>query len=485
MLPDTLEVDCLLTRAALLWPDKTAISWSSGDGGLHSTTFLELKEVVERMSHALAGLSDGLRVACLLTNSLPSLVTVLALQAIGKVPVMLNLRLRAEDWEEQCELVGTDLLVHSKALESPNFMRSICVEDLAVASADMGMIEVPRSLDRDALILFTSGSRGAPKAARLRYSNLVASAYQSNLNTLLAEGNSWLLSLPIYHAGGLSILFRCLLAGAEVQLMEGFDREQIVLESRSRRTTHLSLVPTMLEEVLEAREASPFGPDLRALLLGGAASSKKLMEKIRRFDIPVLTSYGMTETASHVTCTSLSDSPDKLVSAGRTLALSKVRVLDERGKELGKNELGRIAVKGACVFAGYIGANEVEEEFLTNDSGYFDESGFLHIQGRIDDIISSGGEKFALAEIEEAALACPGVIRACALKQLNERWGERPVLFVEGRLEPELLLRHLREILPRFKVPDRIVILREIPLTALGKVDHPKLRELLEKEMIS
>lgn len=471
---DTPIFDCLLKRASSLWPGGRAISRGAEGDVL---TFRELDEAVLTASSRLErDLCVGDRVACLLDNSISSLITILALQRIGCVPALLNLRLSEKDWQEQYLHINARMAICSHPLQLPleKWLRTEELEG-AGASAERGL-----KREREALILFTSGSRGAPKAARLTYQNLLSSAYQSNMNTGLSPGDRWLLSLPIYHAGGLCILYRCLLAGAELQLMEGFDREEIVKQSVKRRTTHLSLVPTMLQEILNGVDRNPFSVDLRVLLLGGAASSKRLIETIHRYRIPALTSYGMTETASHVTCTSLQDPPEKIGTSGRILPLSRLKILDERGEEQPRNVRGRIAVGGDSLFAGYIGQNEVKDLFLTNDYGYLDEEGFLHVEGRIDDIISSGGEKFSASEIEEVALSSQGVKRACVVKRADRRWGERPVLFVEGEICLNQLREHLARELPRHKVPDLIKVLPEIPLTSIGKVDLPALRLLLE-----
>ena len=301
--------------------------------------------------------------------------------------------------------------------------------------------------NRPATIVFTSGSTGRPKAVLHTFGNHYYSALGSNANIALSAGDRWLLSLPLYHVGGLSINFRCLLAGAAVSLPEpeaALDRSIVEPD-----ITHVSLVATQLRRLLQKKNQRTSG--LKAVLLGGGPVPRDLLEEAIVRGIPVHTSYGLTEMASQVTSTRPGAAPEELRTSGRTLAHRAVSVA----------ESGEILVRGETLFAGYVEGNGVERPldaegwFHTGDLGGFDENGNLHVKGRRDNLFISGGENVQPEEIEAALERVEGVERAIVVPVPDREFGERPAAFVQtiGELAPQDLAEKLGETLPRFKIP--------------------------------
>jgi o-succinylbenzoate---CoA ligase len=251
--------------------------------------------------------------------------------------------------------------------------------------------------------------------------------------------------LPLYHVGGLSILFRCMLAGATVALPRpGATLGESIT---GLDATHVSLVSTQLLRLL--REGDDLG-GLEAVLMGGGPVSTHLVDEAVARGLPMHTSYGLTEMASQVTTTPPGASLEELLTAGRVLPSRKVSVSEE----------GEILVRGETLFAGYVEGDELDRPqdadgwFHTRDLGDLDENGYLRIRGRMDNLFISGGENVQPEEIEEALCRLEGIDDAVVVPVPDEEFGARPVAFARmdhGGLED--LARRLEPVLPRFKIP--------------------------------
>jgi O-succinylbenzoic acid--CoA ligase len=201
------------------------------------------------------------------------------------------------------------------------------------------------------------------------------------------------------------------------------------------------------------------------VLLGGAAAPAALLDAARAAGIPVVTTYGMTETCGGC------------VYDGIPLDGVRVKIDD-----------GRIWIGGPVLFSGYRGESRYDGWFRTGDLGYLDASGRLTVRGRADDLINTGGYKVVPAEVAEALRDCPGVRDAVVLGQPDPEWGER-VIAVVVPADPanpptlELLRLHVRERLPRYAAPSRVVVVDAVPLLPSGKHDIARLsREVLRRE---
>ena len=329
-------------------------------------------------------------------------------------------------------------------------------------------------------LMLTSGSTGAPKVIALSRRAVMASAAASQSNLGLDEAERWLLCLPLCHVGGLSIVVRMLAARRTVVL---FSPGPAGLLARMRdlarcieeqKVTLVSLVPTLLERLLQVGFSPP--PTLRAVLLGGAGCSSDLAGRAQRAGVPLLTSYGLTESASQIVARRYAERHAPLpersgcVSSGHPLAGVELRIVG-----------GRVAVKTAALFSGYVGAATAPLEdgwFLTSDRGVLGPEGELYVLGRTDLFIVTGGEKVDPEEVERALRALPEVREACLYGVPCVEFGQRVVAVVVPTagtppFELEHLMPRLRPRLARFKLPRTLVIADELPVTASGKLDRP------------
>lgn len=309
--------------------------------------------------------------------------------------------------------------------------------------------------------LLTSGTTGVSQPIALTTSQIVMSAFGSTIRLGHSLEDRWLACLPLNHVGGYSIVLRAALGATSVVLHPRFVATRVAKALDSGDITMVSLVPTMLERVLEVRGDAPFPEALRAILVGGAGVSPELMERCRVARAPVALTWGMTETASQITTRFPGDLS---ADGGSGPPLPFVRVTRE--------EPGTLTVYGPT-------ARGVHR---TRDMGFIDAENRVHITGRRDDTIVSGGENIAPSEVENVLRSHPGIRDAVVVGVPNIRWGERPIALVvaaNGKpVEDEVLREWCREKLAKFKVPERFIWVEDIPLGPLGKRPRARAREL-------
>ena len=399
----------------------------------------------------LEGLEPGSRVALHLPKDERYVALVLALIRAGHVACPVSDRLPPRG---VTQLLGKAAC--SALISEDEQLLQTAGADLHELRPEALLEEGPRSasdcsepayipLERPATIIFTSGSTSTPKAALHTFGNHYHSALGSNANITLRPGDRWLHSLPLYHVGGLSILFRCLLTGATVALPSPGTSpgESIAIVG----ATHVSLVSTQLSRLL--RESADIG-GLQAVLMGGGSVPPSLVDEALARGLPLHTSYGLTEMASQVTTTPPGALPEQLHTAGRPLPKREVSI----------SESGEILVRGETLFAGYVEGEQLDRPldaegwFHTGDLGELDESGYLRVGGRMDNLFISGGENVQPEEIEEALCRLEEIDEAVVVPVPDEEFGARPVAFVRiNDGVPRDFARELESVLPRFKIP--------------------------------
>jgi O-succinylbenzoic acid--CoA ligase len=324
-----------------------------------------------------------------------------------------------------------------------------------------------------AAILYTSGTTGSARGAVLTRSALIASAQASGANLGWHDDDCWLLAMPLARIGGLSIVTRCLAARRAVALVPAFDAAQLPQWLVQFRVTLLSLVPTMLTQVLDSHPGWRPPPHLRVVLVGGAAASPKLLERAAERGIPIVITYGCTETCSQVVATPYARRFEPAAcGAGQVLRGVQLRI-----------DGNRILVRGPMRMAGYLGQPPLETDawFDTGDLGDLDADGFLHLQSRRADLIVSGGENVYPAEVERVLEACPGIRAAAVFGLADDTWGEIvAAALVTGPQPPadDVLLDHVAARLAPYKRPRQIGMVSSLPLTPAGKLDRTALAQL-------
>jgi o-succinylbenzoate---CoA ligase len=317
--------------------------------------------------------------------------------------------------------------------------------------------------DAVAAVVTTTGSTGAPKAVLLPAASLRASVDATY--TRLGPPGPWLLALPAHHVAGLQVLLRSARAGtpaAVMDLRDGFRPEGFAASAADAGAAYTSLVPTQLVRLLDAGGAALDAlRSFTAVLLGGAAADPVLLVRARTAGVPVVTTYGMSETCGGC------------VYEGRPL----------EGVTVTLEEDGRIRLGGATLAAGYRGAVSDAERaaftpdgFRTNDLGAWTPDGRLEVLGRADDVIVTGGEKVAPATVERALLAQDGVREACAVGLPDAEWGARVVAAVVGDgLDGDALRAAVAPMLGR-AAPRAVAVLDALPLRGIGKPDRAAVR---------
>jgi O-succinylbenzoic acid--CoA ligase len=293
-----------------------------------------------------------------------------------------------------------------------------------------------------ALVVATSGSTGTPKLAVLALDTMNAAAAASNKNIALTPGERWLLSLPLYHVSGLSVLFRCALAGATVAIPPA--GQDLATASTAYGATHVSVVALQLQRLL--REGIPAG--LKAVLLGGGPAPEALIRDALKAGVPLHTTYGLTEAGSQVTTTAPGADAAELLTSGSPLASVQVRIVDDE-----------IQIAGPNLFEGYWHDGATDRScfdgdwFPTGDLGRVDKAGRLHVIGRRDNMFVCGGENVQPETIEAALRAQPKVEEALVAPVADDEYGQRPVAFVRMEGNAEDLLARLRDALPAYLIP--------------------------------
>ena len=324
-----------------------------------------------------------------------------------------------------------------------------------------------------AVVLYTSGTTGRARGAVLTRPALLASAQASADNLGWQPDDCWLLAMPVARVGGLSIVTRCLAARRAVALAPAFDARRLPQWIERWRITQLSLVPTMLAMLLDAHPTWTPPTCLRVVLIGGAAASPALLARAAARRLPVVVTYGCTETCSQVVATPYAQRFDAAAcGAGRPLAGVQLRI-----------EAGRVLVKGPMRMAGYLGEPPLaaDDWFDTGDLGDIDTQGHLHLHGRRADLIVTGGDNVYPAEVEQVLETCPGVRAAAVFGVPDETWGQVvAAALVAGPQPPDddTLRAHLATRLAAHKRPRRIGFVAALPHTAAGKPDRLALAAL-------
>lgn len=320
--------------------------------------------------------------------------------------------------------------------------------------------------DDDAVVagLFTSGTTGVPKLVELTHGNFRAA---SEANALRLGGESaqrWLGLLPLFHVGGLAMMYRCAVYGATLVLESQFDVAS-ACAALDEGVTHVSLVPTMLERVLQHRGSRPFG-GVKAALIGGGPMTGQMLERARAVGLPVLQTYGLTEACSQVTTELLAEADG--TSAGVPLPGVQLRICEPDAQGVGEIEvLGPTVAKGLGPW------------LKTKDLGAIDARGRLTVMARRVDLILTGGENVYPAEVEAVLSAHPSIRDIAVVGRADAQWGQVPVaVVVAPEFDRAEVNAWARERLAAFKVPRAWIQVDGLPRNATGKIDRARVSML-------
>jgi O-succinylbenzoic acid--CoA ligase len=324
-----------------------------------------------------------------------------------------------------------------------------------------------------AAVIYTSGTTGQPRGVVLTRAGLLASARASAVNMGWQGDDCWLLTMSLARVGGFSIITRCLAARRCVALAPAFDARRLPQWLEQQRVTLVSLVPTMLAQCLDAHPHWMPPSRLRAIQLGGAAAPARLLHRAAQRHLPIVITYGCTETASQVVSTPYALRFEAAAhGAGLPLAGAQVRIAD-----------GRIEVRGPMLMAGYLGEPELDRQawFDTGDLGAIDARGCLHVNARRADLIISGGENVDPVEVERVLEGCAGVAAAGVFGMADDTWGQTVAAALVVDAPPPTdtaIVAHLVAQLAPYKRPRHVCFVRALPQSAAGKLDRQALASM-------
>ncbi len=338
------------------------------------------------------------------------------------------------------------------------------------------------------LLIRTSGTTGTPKVVELLWRNLIESARSSQERLGKRSDDLWLAPLPVHHIGGIAPLLRGLYNGTTTGF-EPYSPETIRKRLRNHPITIVSLVPTMLRDLIEAGLHGE-ETQLRTVLVGGAPAEAELVESALAHDVPIHTTYGMTETASQIATARPSELKETPETVGNPLENVKLEIDETAANTSDTKEIGEIVVEGPMVAKRYRHTDDQEQlnhpRFRTGDLGYRNEYNQLHVVGRQDRGILTGGELVHPRKIEKTLNALDRIEDSHVLGLPDDRLGKKIVSVLVPssgtRPDPESIYRTLQEKLLKHELPDELYIFETLPRTPSGTIDERGTRETLNEQ---
>ncbi|MDT7639745.1 MAG: fatty-acyl-CoA synthase [Pseudonocardiales bacterium] len=503
-------VGSLLAERAGQLPDTVALVATGHDGQPRRYSYAELYEQARRIAAGLLELAEpGEFVALWAPNLAEWPVIEYGAALAGVVLVALNPVLRPEELRYALQHSGAVVLLHADlsrdydlaavaaevAPECPALRHVISLSEperfTAPARAELPEVDQLSPV----MLQYTSGTTGTPKGVLLHHRALVNVAMLTMRAAELADGAVCLNPLPLFHTAScvVSTLGPLWLGGTMV-LINRFDPVTALAAIRAEQVSVLMSVPTVLGAVVEAARAdAEEPPKLGTVLVGASNVPGSMIETVEQlFEASVHNLFGQTELGPVLTLTRRSDTRADLVSTiGRPIAHTECRIVDPvTGETVPLGESGEICARGFQQLIEYYREPEATGRAVDADGwlhlgdlGTMDERGMVRLTGRLKDLIIRGGENIAPAEVENCLVTHPAVLEASVIGMPDERWGEVVVAVVRLRSPmPDAaaeLIEHARAGLAKFKVPSRVVVVDEFPMTPSGKVQKFRLRESL------
>ncbi len=375
-----------------------------------------------------------------------------------------------------------------------DFLRSTRDEAAPKLAGDWSM-----DAEEIAILLFTSGTTGTPKAAVLRHKHIVSYILSSVEFMGAAEEDALLVCVPPYHIAGIAQIASSVYSGRRIVQLPNFTAESWIETARREKVTNAMVVPTMLARIIEVLEGQRNAdlPDLRSISYGGGKMPQPVIETAMRLfpDTNFTNAYGLTETSSTVAVLTPEDHRDamasddpairkRITSVGQPYPTLELQIRNDDGGVCETGERGEIYVRGEQVSGEYLGKGSTlldDGFFPTRDGGYLDEGGYLFLEGRVDDIIVRGGENISPGEIEDVLLEHAAVADVAVVGIPDEQWGESVVAAVVLKSGKDASVAELqqwvKEHLRSSRTPERIDFKSELPYNETGKLLRRSVRQ--------
>ncbi|KAG8390317.1 hypothetical protein BUALT_Bualt01G0071000 [Buddleja alternifolia] len=500
----TVTLTDLLKQVAGIFPFRRSISVS----GKFDLTHARLRQLVEGAASQLlsAGVQPGDVVALTFPNTVEFVILFLAVIRVRATAAPLNAAYTCEEFEFYLLDSESKLLLTSKEgnepaqaaaskLKIPHLSATLPAADSEIVlsptqpeSANDSLSKLTNDPSDVALFLHTSGTTSQPKGVPLTQQNLYSSVHNIKSVYKITESDSTVIVLPLFHVHGLLAgLLSSLGAGASVVLPAAgrFSASSFWSDMNKCNATWYTAVPTIHQIILDRHLSSPepVYPKLRFIRSCSASLAPAMIARLEEeFGAPVLEAYAMTEATHLMTSNPLpGDGPHKPGSVGKPVG-QEVAILNENGEQQGPNANGEVCIRGPNVTKGYKNNSEANKSafqfgwFHTGDLGFLDSDGYLHLVGRIKELINRGGEKISPSEVDAVLLLHPDIAQAVAFGIPDDKYGEEincAVIPREGsNLDETEVSRFCKKNLAAFKVPKKVFITDSLPKTATGKIQR-------------
>ncbi len=471
-----------LKQQADVIPDLTAVISSE-----KTISFAELYKlsIGFAVQLKLYGIKENENVGILFNHGYEIFIAVNAIWFVGAIPVLLNPKDTQEEIDYKVVKAKINFLIHdefsnNRLIKAEGVTNILYLRNNLEESLHSTLFTLHSSffIRNPALILFTSGSSGKPKAVVHTFHSLYESVKATDSFSELSSKDIWLSSLPQYHIGGFMIFVRSLLSGAVCACPNSLKYEDVEYAMDKFKPTHISIVSTTLQKFL-TNNVTPY-KKLRIVFLGGGYLDTKLCEEAISKGWAIVKVYGSSETCSMVAALSVNDFLHYPDSAGKAIGNNKIMIKNTNSsKNLSTENSDEILVKSGSLFKEYFGDDELTKKKLvdgcyrTGDFGRIDEDGYLYIESRREDIVITGGENVSVMEVESIIKTNKKVKDAFVFGINDKAWGQRLcAAVVANELDSDEIKEYLKRKTAPYKIPKEYFFVKEIPKTELGKVNR-------------
>lgn len=476
-----------LVKRAKLDPDKIALILEHAD-----FTFGELNSTVQLFASKLftSGIRKNDPVALFTDNSFNGYVAILALQQLGARTIFLDTELPHDTLEYQVNDSKPKTILISNSVDHQEISqvtwdKTLMSEILSLDSSKTYWPITEFDDNQVASVFYTPSADRVDTGVMLTYGNYFYSAMGTALNIGINKQDIWVLAIPIFNVPGFSIMMRSLIYGISVYLINGFNTDQINKVLINERATIISLTPPLLRELLNALpQGKHYNEHFRCVFSGTGLVDNWTLLRCNMMNVPVLQSYGMTETTSNISALSFNDAEIKAGSCGQPYFTAQVRIT-----EINQDNIGCIEVKSPTVALGYLNKRELYQSrftedgfFKTGDVGYLDEDNFLYLKGRQADLIYSGDKIIYPEEIENIYRSFNGIKDICVVGIKNDQGKQVPIAYLTLHRHTFITSANLKEFgqhnLINYQVPTEYRLIDDFPKTTSGKILRNRLSNL-------
>jgi fatty-acyl-CoA synthase len=507
-----------LERSAIAFPAKTAVVYDD-----RTLTYEELARLATRVARGLeaGGVEQGDRVAFLCPNTPEMLVGHFAVPLLSAVLVAINTRLAPEEIRYILDHSGARVLVGDTELlarledivgDLQTVTEVVAIDetgtDLPFAATSWAELlergsddPLPWTVDdeeRTIAINYTSGTTGRPKGVMYTHRGAYLNALGEIIHSHHSAQSVYLWTLPMFHCNGWCTTWGVTAIGGTHVCLRAVDPGEIWSLIRSRGVTHLNAAPTVLIGMVNHPDADQLEEPL-TVTTAGAPPSPSLIEAMSGLGANLIHVYGLTETYGPHTVCEIQPGVADMSASERARFMSRqgvsyvvadpTRVVDDSMEDIARDaeSMGEVVMRGNNVMKGYYDDPDSTETafrggfFHSGDIAVWHPDNYIDLRDRSKDIIISGGENISTIEVERAIVSHPAVLECAVVAVPHEKWGERPKAFVTLKpgesVAPDDVIAHVQSQLARFKAPDEVEIVDELPKTSTGKIQKYVLRE--------